>query len=292
LVPLQSILAVVLVGAALALPAQTEAVFSVGPTVADVSLRPGEAAAGTTRVRVAGERGSRFTIEVEDIAQRPDGGLAYAPPDGSRHSASSWIDVRPRTFGGRRDRVQPIEYRIRVPRDAEPGDHVTSLTVKRQPPAAKAGIATVQAVSVRVTVRVIGELVERVKIESLDVPRIAGRGPVTVGATLRNRGNVRLDFERGNRAALEILDGDEERARLPLKGFLLPGKARSVELAWDDPPLLGQARAALTVATRDGQVTASAAFWLIPWRQAGALALVVVAALTVVGGRRRIRRTV
>jgi hypothetical protein len=272
--------------AALAAPAAARAEFSVGPTVGELSLRPGEAAVGTTRVKLEGERGSRFTIEIEDVVQRPDGGLSYIPPTGSRFSASSWIEASPRSFAGQPNRVQPIEYRVRVPAGAEPGDHVASLTIARQPPG-KRGIAAIQAVSVRLTVRVAGELRESVEIKPLDVPGVAGRGPIAIGAELRNTGNVRLDFDHRNRGSLAILDGEEEPARLRLQGVLFPGQLRYVELAWEGPPLFGHPEAKVTVATRDGSVTKSRAFWLVPWRQGAALILVALAALAVAIGRRR-----
>jgi hypothetical protein len=177
--------------------------FSVGPSVRELPLHPGEAQIDGFRVKLRNERG-RFVVEKEDVLQRPDGGLAYARPSHSRFSASSWIEVSPRAFAGRPNRVQPVEFRVRVPRDAEPGDHVTSLTVKRLPHRSARGLTTIQAVSVRLTVRVAGLRREGVAIKRLEVPAAAGRGPITARTRLRNTGNVRLDFNAGNRAFLAL----------------------------------------------------------------------------------------
>jgi hypothetical protein len=282
-------LIVLLSAAALSTPRPAQADFSVSPTVDYLSLRPGEAAVGTTRVGIRGERRSRFTVEVEDIAQRPDGGLAYASPAGSPFSASSWIEVSPRSFSARPNRVQPIEYLVRVPGEAEPGDHVTSLTIKRRSPAGRAGVAAIQAVSVRLTVRVAGQLRESVAVESLDRPEVAGKGPISVGAALRNTGNVRLDFDRLNTGSLAIVDDGEGVARAPLRGVLFPGQTRYVELAWEDPPLLGHPEVEVAVATKRGTVKRAEAFWLVPWRQGAALTLLALAVLVVATGRRRRR---
>jgi hypothetical protein len=274
---------------ALAAPRPAQADFSVSPTVDHLPLRPGQAAVGTTRVGISGERRGRFTVEVEDIAQRPDGGLSYTPPARSRFSASSWIEVSPRSFPGRPNRVQPIEYLVRVPEEAEPGDHVTSLTIKRLPPAGQAGVAAIRAVSVRLTVRVAGRLRESVAVESLDRPGVAGKGPIAVGALLRNTGNVRLDFDRLNKGSLAIVDDGEGVARTPLRGVLFPGQARYVELAWEDPPLLGHPEVEVAVATKRGAAKRAEAFWLVPWRQGAALTLLALAVLAVATGRRRRR---
>jgi hypothetical protein len=275
--------------ASLAVPAAAEAAFSVGPSVHELSLRPGEARVGSFQVKTRRDPG-RFVVEIEDVLQRPDGGLVYARPSGSRFSASSWIEVFPRSFAGRPSRVQPVEYRVRVPRDAEPGDHVASLTVKRLPPRGERGVTTIQAVSVRLTVRVAGRRRESVVIESLEAPTLAGRGPVTVGGRLRNTGNVRLHFDRRNRASLAILDGGDRKASLRLRGMLFPGQMREFELSVEDPPLAGRLKARASVKTRGGLVTRDAQVWMVPWREGGALILIAVAALAISSGRRRRRR--
>jgi hypothetical protein len=274
--------------AALAAPSVAGAAFSVGPSVHELTVRPGEAHVGSFQVNTRQDHG-RFVIEIEDVLQRSDGGLVYSRPNRSRFSASSWIEVFPRAFTGQPSRVQPVEYRVRVPDGAEPGDHVASLTVKRLPPHGERGVTTIQAVSVRVTVRVAGRRREAVVIESLEAPGLAGRGPVRVRGRLRNTGNVRLNFDRRNRASVVLLDSDERVARLRLRGMLFPGQARDFELSLEDPPLAGRLEARATVKTRTGLVTREARVWMVPWRQAGALVLISTAALAVSSGRRRRR---
>jgi hypothetical protein len=273
----------------LAAPASAEAAFSVGPSVRDIALSPGEAVVDSFRVKTRGERG-QFEVAIQDVVQRPDGGLSYERPRGSRFSASSWLQVFPRSFSGWPNRVQPVEYHVRVPEGAEPGDHVASLTVKRLPPEGEHGVSAIQAVSVRLTVRVAGRRREAVAIESIDAPSIAGRGPITARARLRNTGNVRLDFDRRNPASLAFVDGEARAAGMRLRGQLFPGQVRDVELKLDDPPLAGPLTARAVVRTRRGEVSREADVLMLPWRQAGALGLVVLAALAVRGGRRR-RRT-
>jgi hypothetical protein len=272
----------------LAAPGSAGAAFSVGPSVRDLPLRPGEALVDSFRVKTHGERG-RFMVEIEDVLQRPDGGLSYQRPHDSRFSASSWIRVLPRSFAGRPDRVQPVEYRVQVPAGAEPGDHVTSLTVKRLPPPGASDVTTIQAVSVRLTVRVAGRRREGVAIDRLDTPSLAGRGPIIAHARLRNTGNVRLDFDHANRGSLAFATGDDVRTRVRIKGVLFPGQVREVELGLEDPPLAGRLTARATVRTRRGAISRDAVVWMVPWRQAGALVLLALATLAVRGGRRRRR---
>jgi hypothetical protein len=74
-----------------------------------------------------------------------------------------------------------------------------------------------------------------------------------------------------------------------LRGVLLPGQEREIALSLEDPPLAGRLTARASVRTREGLVSREANVWMVPWRQAGALALVALAALAVVRGRRRRR---
>jgi hypothetical protein len=257
--------------------------------VIDVRRAPGGVAVGTFGVRLEGERGRRFAVAVEDVGQDRRGAFTFGPPGRSRFSAARWIALSPRSFPGGPDREQPVEFRVRVPRDAEPGDHITSLTVKRLTNGNAGSAALVEAVAVRLTVRVAGTVRPAVELRGLSSPRVAGGGPVAGTVTVRNTGNVRLDFEGANRGALGVFDGDRARERLPFAGLLYPGEARDFRLAWADPPALGHFELRAGVRTERGEVTAERGFWVVPWRQALALLLVAVAFLVLLGGRHRRR---
>ena len=260
--------------------------FSVGPAVRDLRIGAGEARAGSFSVRLEGESRA-FAVEVQDVVQLPDGGYAYARPSGSRFSASSWLTVTPRSFRGAPDRVQPVDFRVRVPADAEPGDHVASITVKQLPPDGASGAAALRAIAFRLNVAVPGAARERVEIASLAAPGVAGRGPIDARVVVRNTGTVRLDFNARNAGALEIGGDDEARSRLAFAGQLYPGRSRTFTLRWEEPPMLGHFTARASVRTAGGHTTQSAAIWVVPWRQAAALVLVAAAAGLVHLGRRR-----
>ena len=270
-------------------PPDARAIFKVSPTVLEARRQGGQAALGTIDVELKGERGRRFRVVVQDIRQLPDGSQAYAPPSRSPFSASSWIAVVPARFAGSPTRTQPVQYRVRVPANAEPGDHLASLTVQRLPAGGGSTAAPVEAISVRLTIRVPGRADPAARIVDLDVPGVADGGPVDVGATVRNTGNVTLDFDRADRGRVAILDGDDAETTLPFAGVLFPGQTRRFELAWESPPLFGDFEAVASVDAGRLPAHESAGFWVIPWREIGALVLVVLAALTVALGLRRRR---
>ena len=260
--------------------------FRVAPSIVELELRPGGSAVGAFDVHLEDERRARLTVVPEDVVQLPDGAFAYSRPAGAPDAAASWIAVSPAGFGGGPDRIQPVEYRVSVPRGAEPGDHTVSLTVKRRVnPRPREQVTPVQALSVRVTIRVAGRARERVTLD-LDAPGVAGRGPVTATMRLRNTGNTTLRFDRRNRGSLAWLDGGEVKARVVLRGVLLPRQERRVTLPWQDPPAAAQIHVRARVSTRRGPLTRSADVWMVPWRQAGALVLLAGGLAVLLGGRR------
>jgi hypothetical protein len=289
LVAFVALATVLVAGPSLSRPDAAEASITVFPSLIDVKRAPGGVAVGTFNVRLERERSRRFEVEIQDAVQEPEGGFSYRPVRGSPFSASSWVTVWPHSFRGGANRVQPVEYRLRVPRNAEPGDHVTSLTLRRIPRRGR-GVAVVKAISVRLTVRVKGTIREQIAIEPPDAPNTTGGGPVTVSTRVRNSGNVLLDFERGNKGALEIVDGAERKASLPFRGSLFPGQTRSFRLAWQDPPLLGRFKARAAVKTAKGLTERADGFWVLPLRPAAALILIALAAIVLASGRLGRRR--
>ena len=264
--------------------------FSAAPSIVELEVRPGGTVVGTVDVRLEDERRARLTVAPEDVVQLADGGFAFRRPTGAAQAASSWIAVSPRSFAGAPDRVQPVEYRLSVPRDARPGDHTVSLTVKRRvTPGRPAQATAVQALSVRVSIRVAGRARERVSLD-LDAPGMAGRGPLTATLRVRNTGNTTLDFDRRNRGALLFVDGGDVQARLALRGVLLPRQMRVLTLPWQDPPPAARVHARGELATSRGVLTRSADIWMVPWRQAAAIALLAGGLAVLLGGRRSRKR--
>jgi hypothetical protein len=244
--------------------------FCVSPTILELGRAPGRVAVGTVEVRLRGERAQRFAVDVEDVSQRRGGTFSFGTQRRSPFSASRWITLSPARFRGSPDRVQPVQFTVRVPADAEPGDHVTALTVKRLTPAV-GGTTLVQAVAVRLTVRVRGRLRPAVALLDLRAPRISGGGTVSGTVTVRNAGNVRLNFDRENPGALRVLGGGDVKAAQPFRGPLYPGQERAFRLTWTDPPLFGHFDQRGEVRTNRLRMI-SRGFWVVPWRQAIALA--------------------
>ncbi len=112
---------------------------------------------------------------------------------------------------------------------------------------------------------------------------------MTVLTTVRNAGNVTLDFEGANQSAVRILDGDRPEATLPFRGRLFPGQVRVIDSRWEDPPLFGEFDAEASIRTGARTVTERDGLWVIPWRQIAAVTLIVFAVVILAFGWRRRR---
>lgn len=272
-------------------PAVAQADYSVFPTVIDLERDPGKAAVGTFNVDLRGEGERQFAVYVQDAIQQPDGSFAYSTPVDSAFSASSWISASPRRFSGSPNRKQPIQYRVRVPQRADPGTHLTSLVVVRLPRGDSTTAAPAQAVAVRFAIEVSGRARPQAEV-TLDGPAgVTGNSQVTVGATVRNTGNVVLDFDAANNGSISVVKGSDERARFDFEGLIYPAQSRYFELSWEEPPLVGIFDARVDLDVGEQVERASKSFVVIPWRQVGALLLIGLAAAVLVIGARRRRAT-
>jgi len=262
--------------------------FTVSPSSLD--LHSGGVSLGSIDVSMVGEQARLFRVHVQDLGQTPSGGFVVKTPSSAPFSAASWITTNPAKFSGAANRTQPIEYAIRVPRNAEPGDHVAAVTIERLPAPGHGQVAAIEAIAVRVTIRVPGAIHQAVQISQLAAPTLADGGPVTIATSVRNSGNVTLDFNGANRAGLTVLNGSHTAASLPFIGLLYPDQVRSFRVAWQDPPSFGHPQARVTVRLASGTQARSARFWVLPWRQAAALLLVALAGVVVFVQRDRRRR--
>jgi hypothetical protein len=285
-------------GIALGAPAAASAKFSVFPSTQQFTRPAGSLIAASFKVGLTGERGAQFVIALRDVRQDPSGAFVFQPPTRSQFSASSWVAVIPRRFSGTPDRSQPVNFVVRIPRNASPGDHITSINVIRLPKkksvkttgGVTTGVGIKAALAMRLTIRIPGALRQDVAMSSVDIPSIIGGAPVVAQVSLTNNGNTYIDFKK-HPGALTINDGDKVKAKLPYVGLLYPGETRTFRVRWESPPLLGHfdARSSVDLGPKR-TVSKSSSFWVLPWRQAGALLLIVLAAIVIATGRRNQRR--
>ncbi|KOG40817.1 WxL protein peptidoglycan domain-containing protein [Streptomyces resistomycificus] len=298
---------------AVAAPAQAadNGSWSVYPVSSRMAERPYfylSADPGTTlkdKVVVANKTGAPLTFRLyaaDAYNTARDGGFAVRTPQERHRGVGAWAKpARTRVTVPAHDEVT-VPFTLRVPSDAEPGDHPGALValderVDRGDGSLALGVQ--RAVGARVYLRVAGPTLPAIAVEDVRVthhqPLVPGLGDsaATVSYTLHNTGNVTLDPKVELRA--EGLFGRtllaRDLSRIPSE--LLPGQRVRLTEPWRDAPQLDWGEVTLTASARDTRESAGASFLALPWLMAAVLAVVlVVGAVLLVRARRgRARRS-
>lgn len=177
-----------------------------------------------------------------DAVTTPDGTFTLAQDGAPATGVGAWI-----TLGTTQARIapgleQPVDFIVRVPADAEPGDYAGGVVVRADEPAERrdqGGVAinVVERVGLRVYVTVPGVRDGRLVVEGLEaatsggaLPRAALGLPTGLDTrfTVRHAGNVRYEDLTGT---VELRRDGELSATAPLDlGTVLPGSSRPVAL--------------------------------------------------------------
>lgn len=241
-----------------------------------LSLAPG--ASGTVLAKVSNPAKVAQTVsfELRDLTFADDGTPSISS-GGTQQDVGSWGGPQQKTFELPPLKSVNVPFNIKVPDDAEPGDHVgavVALTANKQ-----GNFRVVRQVATRFYVTVPGEAVRAYSILSV-VPALGSKlwpSSVTTKVVLRNDGRTRVrpKVTIGGRAA--------EGSRLLLSRSVETYTA-TTKVPWYGGPVNLSVRAV----TDDGTVrTSEKSMFVIPW---GLLISVVVGALVLFGLYTLVRR--
>ncbi|CAM3732773.1 WxL protein peptidoglycan domain-containing protein [Kibdelosporangium persicum] len=268
----------------------------------DYVVEPGMRYDDHLAVRNLGERELTLDLYASDAVNTGTGGFDVLARDEPSTVVGDWVTVSsPRLVVPARDTVV-VPFSIKVPADAEPGDHVGGL-VAALTSSGDAPVDVERRVGSRLYVRVAGPIDATVRIESVaptyrGTLNPAGTGEVDVTYTIVNDGNLRMSLLPS--VSLSGLFGLAERSTsgevLP---ELLPGNAvtltQTVTGVWPLGPLDIQVKAEpVTSATQTlgGAVepaTAEASVWAVSWTALGTIALFLGILFALWRVRRKIR---
>lgn len=183
------------------------------------------------------------TVEVgtADGVTTADGVFTLAGSGDAPTGVGAWIGLPPRRVTLAPGERRTLRFTVRVPADAEPGDHaggvvVQSASAARAPAGAGVAVRVVERVGLRVYVTVAGERDGTVVVDDLSTLTVQGGArdvlglpdAVDVAFTVRHAGNVRFDDLTGT---VDLVRGGEVRARRTVDlGTVLPGQRRPVAM--------------------------------------------------------------
>lgn len=284
--------------------------WSVFPATADAGGRPyfylsaDPGAALTDQVTVTNKTGTPLTFRLyaaDAYNTARDGGFAVRARTEKQRAVGAWAKA-----GRDRVTVKPhgsvtVPVTIRVPEDAEPGDHPGALVAldERIDPADAGAVAVgiQKAVGARIYLRVNGPTMPALSVDDVKVehtqPLIPGTGTsrAVISYTLHNRGNVTLNPEVALKAegifGRTLLARDLKR----VPSELLPHQEVRLTEEWAGAPQLEWGEIKLTATARDTRDSASVSYFALPWLVASVLVAALAGGTALwVRARRRRRR--
>ncbi|CAM5714792.1 hypothetical protein SALBM311S_01068 [Streptomyces alboniger] len=281
--------------------------WSVFPASSQIAERPYfylSADPGTSlrdKVVVANKTGRPLTFRLyaaDAYNTARDGGFAVRTQKEKQRGVGAWAKpARTRVTVPAHGKVT-VPFTLRVPADAEPGDHpgaVVALDERVDRGDGSLALGVQQAVGARVYLRVGGPVLPAIAVENVrvthDQPLVPGLGDstATISYTLHNTGNVTLDPKVELRArglfGRTLLARD--LARVPAE--LLPGQRVRLSEPWRGAPQLDWGDVTLTASAQDTRESASASFFALPWLLAALLAVALPVGVVLLIRARRAR---
>ncbi|MCS0635743.1 DUF916 domain-containing protein [Streptomyces sp. LP05-1] len=242
-----------------------------------------------------------FLLYAADGYNTPrDGGFAVRDQGERMTGVGRWTRLDHTTVRVAGHGQVTVPFTLRVPRDAQPGDHPGAVVAvdQRLSRSAREGVAVRQAVGSRVYLRVSGKRQPGLEVRGARFSYAApwfpgGERTATVSYELVNSGNVMLSPRVGLRATglFGRASFTPEPHRLPAE--LMPGQRVHVSERWSGPPFLDWGRVEVTASDSEGLLAQSTGvgYRTVSW---GVLLLIAVLLAAVAGTwlvRRRSRRS-
>lgn len=271
--------------------AQAPTVFSLTPARFEIAGNPGGKFSGTVSLinRTAGPL--EMNIAIEDfVPQGEEGYIAVEKMEDASHSLSSWISPAVSKLTLPAGQTVPIDFKIAIPTDAEPGTHYG--TILAQTTAESTGDALVVVkIGALVVADVYGDFKEELSLAEFQTPKYGWKFPLPFTVRFANSGSVRAK-PQGLITISNAFGKNVVTIPLPERD-ILPGAVRRLDLPLEKGLLAGRytAKVQATFGLKGRQtITAERTFWFVDIRRLWLPSLIgICALLALVFGRKRIK---
>lgn len=227
-------------------------------------------------------------LETADFApQDEEGHVAVGAKIPEGNSIKGWIHPELNDFAVAAKTEFDMRFRVDIPATADPGTHYGVLLVATAPIAKGGGAATQVKIGPIILVKVLGDVKEKLALESISVPKFAESPPISIEARFRNEGTVHV-APVGDIEVRNIFGSLVATATLPVRN-VLPGVVRKMEASVDDGVWLGRYSVLLHATYGDNgqELVAKQYVWIVPWRTQGWKFLLGIGILAFVIWKRR-----
>lgn len=265
------------------------------------TLKPGAVLRDSVVINNTGRRALKLDLYAADAYQtKGEGAFTVRQATDDKLGVSRWV-----AFGHRsRFKVAPgkavsIPFEVRLPSDAQPGDHVGAVmaaAVKSEKSGGDGalGFDVRRRIGARIYLRVEGPTDPSLAVDRLTsratpdlVPFVGGTGHVEIDYSVTNTGNV----QQAPEAVMELVGpfGNTVGTKKVEVPELLPGSTVTGTVRFDRLPAQGRLRARLALESPDADAEAVTTVWALPWVPALVLAGLALLWWLRRGGWRRLR---
>src|SRR5207249_2240043 len=231
-------------------------------------------------------------LDGADIGPQDEEGHATVEREDTANSLKAWLKPAYPVLNVAPKQEITLPFSVDIPANADPGSHWGALLAITAPVGQSNGAAVNVRTGVILLVRVLGQVQEKLTLESMSMSRFAESPPIPIEARFRNGGTVH-EAPRGAIEVRNIFGSLIATGTLPVRN-VLPGVVRKIGTSVGEGFWLGRYTVYLRAKYGDAgqELYSQENIWVVPWRTQGwKLLLALGFALWVIVARQRFRRS-
>ncbi|HUT22411.1 MAG TPA: hypothetical protein VMX18_03335 [Candidatus Bipolaricaulota bacterium] len=265
------------------------AVTVMPPVLEGIVVEPGKVYEGSYRIRNETDSPRIYYFMARNFdARGEEGDAGLASEEDSQMGLASWVEFEFPFMLVMVGETKEINFKIKVPSDAEPGGHYAALFTSTEPPGSEqsGGVGLGENTGVLTLVTVPGNIrqgADLVEFSLASGKKVFNRPPVEFLIRIKNSGNVHFK-PIGDISVSGWIGASALIAANPKKGNILPNSIRAFHPIWRGPEErgsfvqelknewhnfgFGRYTAHLEMAWQDDpdeKIIGNLKFWIIPW---------------------------
>jgi hypothetical protein len=206
---------------------------AINTTRIEITASPGEKVSSSFTFWNGTDEFLPIHLEGEDVAPQDEEGhvtVGAKIPEGN--SLKEWLHPELNDFSVAPKQEFELKFTVDIPTAADPGTHYGALLVTTAPITQAGGAAIQMKIGPIILVKILGDVTERLTLESLSVQRFMEAPPIALEARFKNEGTVH-EAPQGTIEVRNMFGSLVATGTLPERN-VLPGAVRKVETSVGD----------------------------------------------------------
>lgn len=272
------------------LPANKKDIYGSDIRFVYSEIEPGAVIEDAARILNTGsQKAETYELGAFDAVYTQDGAFSFINDENNNKDLGGWITLSKKEVTVAPGNQVIVPFTIKVPEDAEPGDHAAAIAVKLKDTRQNVGgMKIVTRVGCRVYLTIAGEVKIDLRVIKI-LHEYLGEGKLRFSVVFDNKGNIRHEpVAKVHLRSLFKDYGTMEKVRL---GTIFPGNIGTGTFLWKDKvPWLGRFVADFEITYKDNRTLFSEdvtpgqtftinkryVFWILPYRGIAYVLLVLL----------------